>query len=101
MWIFVMPVSISTRVSATECLHPARMDLLTRVGLLQNESHCMILGAKCCIIVKARSSIGNWSSSACSIRIGKSIVSKNFSKSWKTAMTWSSVYPHTSALMLL
>ena len=76
-----IPVKNRSLVSATECLHPASIDVFVMMVLLQNPSHCMILGAICCCIVKARSTIGKLCSMAFSISISRSIVSKNFSKS--------------------
>ena len=71
----------STLVRATECLHPARIEVLVSTMRLQKPAHCITRGAICCIIVSAKSSKGNLSSLACSLRIVRSMVSKNFSKS--------------------
>lgn len=91
-----IPVRKSRLVNAPECLHPASIDVLVEMVLLQKPSHC-IIGAMCCCMVSARSTIGKMCSRAVCISISRSMVSKNFSKSWETPMTCSSVYLYIAA----
>jgi len=72
------PVRNKTLVRATECLHPARIEVLVMTVLLQKLSHCMILGAICCCMVMSKSTMGKSASIAFSRSMDRLMVSKNF-----------------------
>ena len=93
----IMVTFSSPLVRATECLQPASMDLETEIGSEQYPLHCIILVALCCCRVINRSTIGKLAKRHCVINTSKSMVSKNFSKSFKAIITSSSKVAPTSA----